>query len=225
MASKKLHIYLQGKTTAQVRSGERKTLKTLQLAADGSVAGIEKKPVKKMIQPKILSSCSPIRVFKDRKQFLEMGVQTERPKLLDWATQTDRTASTSSIEAHNDSGLDEEAYDLMVKDPIPESYWRELAEERRLSLAEALSENEMLHQSMDELKEENLNLSQLASQAEYLASVLNSIMSDKENNTSTEEETDEIEDASEKEEKEKKTEDIDPSESNDTESAPDTQED
>lgn len=29
-------------------------------------------------------------------------------------------------------------------DPIPENYWRELAEERRLSLAEALAENEMV---------------------------------------------------------------------------------
>jgi hypothetical protein len=68
----------------------------------------------------------------------------------------------------------------MVKDPIPESYWRELAEERRLSLAEALSENEMLHQSIEELREENLNLSQMASQAEYLATTLNSIIGDDE---------------------------------------------
>jgi len=29
-------------------------------------------------------------------------------------------------------------------EPIPESYWREQAEERRLSLAEALAENEMV---------------------------------------------------------------------------------
>jgi len=31
---------------------------------------------------------------------------------------------------------------LFIADPVPESYWRELAEERRLSLAEALAENE-----------------------------------------------------------------------------------
>lgn len=33
----------------------------------------------------------------------------------------------------------------IILDPVPESYWRELAEERRLSLAEALSENEMVN--------------------------------------------------------------------------------
>ena len=31
---------------------------------------------------------------------------------------------------------------LYITDEVPESYWRDLAEERRLSLAEALSENE-----------------------------------------------------------------------------------
>ena len=35
------------------------------------------------------------------------------------------------------------------------------------------SVNLQLHQSMEELKEENLNLSQMASQAEYLATTLN----------------------------------------------------
>ena len=37
-----------------------------------------------------------------------------------------------------------EYFVYIILDEVPESYWRDLAEERRLSLAEALSENEMV---------------------------------------------------------------------------------
>ncbi|WAR23074.1 GEMI-like protein [Mya arenaria] len=147
---------------AATLSDERKTLKTLQLTADGKLLGSE--PV---------AASSPV-----RRSVHEMCVQAS-PEHTEMYVQTDISGVSrvfGSPDLHNDSGvgagdLDQEAYDLMVKDPIPESYWRELAEERRQSLAEALAENE---KSMEELKDENQNLSLLASQAEHLASVLNS---------------------------------------------------
>ena len=39
-------------------------------------------------------------------------------------------------------------YYFFVSDEIPASYWRDLAEERRLSLAEALSENETVSKTV-----------------------------------------------------------------------------
>ncbi|XP_052774721.1 geminin-like [Mya arenaria] len=174
---------------AATLSDERKTLKTLQLTADGKLLGSEK-PAKQHKQNKIIAYKKPIQIFKDkpvaasspvRRSVHEMCVQAS-PEHTEMYVQTDISGVSrvfGSPDLHNDSGvgagdLDQEAYDLMVKDPIPESYWRELAEERRQSLAEALAENEKLHQSMEELKDENQNLSLLASQAEHLASVLNS---------------------------------------------------
>ncbi|KAL4236531.1 hypothetical protein ACF0H5_004916 [Mactra antiquata] len=164
---------------------ERKSLKTLQLSSDGRLYGSENSSNVKRIVP----SKKPVKIFPDsstpkldRIKRINIGVQVSVIQQ-DSETQTeDKNAPNVKVtDSHNDSGfgvtdIDQEAYDLMVKDPIPENYWRELAEERRLSLAEALAENEMLHQSMEELKEENQNLSLLAGQAEHLASVLNNVL-------------------------------------------------
>ncbi|XP_013407543.1 geminin-like [Lingula anatina] len=67
---------------------------------------------------------------------------------------------------------DKEAQELLVQEEIPEAYWKEVAEERRVALAEALEENEKLHSEIKELKEENEQLSSLASQAEYFAGIV-----------------------------------------------------
>ncbi|XP_064625994.1 geminin-like [Lineus longissimus] len=54
--------------------------------------------------------------------------------------------------------IDKEAYELMVQETVPESYWEEVAEQRRVALADALDENEkvgeakiskLLYQSFD----------------------------------------------------------------------------
>ncbi|XP_076441325.1 uncharacterized protein LOC143280529 isoform X2 [Babylonia areolata] len=73
-----------------------------------------------------------------------------------------------------------EAYELMVKEPVPESYWKEVAEQRRLALNDTLEENRSLHQSVDSLKEENEKLLELASQAEHLSALLQSVVSEDE---------------------------------------------
>ncbi|XP_060578954.1 geminin-like [Ruditapes philippinarum] len=171
--------------TATMENEERRTLKTLQLSSNGTLIGSEKHSGKS----RIVASKKPLKIFQDKQSIgvskLTREVETQTSVCQhESETQTDvsgATGVTTDTDCHNDSGtadLDQEAYDLMVKDPIPESYWRELAEERRLSLAEALAENEILHQSMEELKEENQNLSLLAGQAEHLASVLNDVLGD-----------------------------------------------
>lgn len=64
-------------------------------------------------------------------------------------------------------------------DEIDVEYYSTMAERRRVALAEALEENEQLHQEidnmrleLDSLKAENTMLKPLAEEAEYLAGVL-----------------------------------------------------
>lgn len=64
----------------------------------------------------------------------------------------------------------------LISDEVSESYWKELAEERRKALNESLHENEQLHKELLELKEENEKLSKVASQAEYFANVLKEVL-------------------------------------------------
>ncbi|XP_045158761.2 geminin-like isoform X2 [Mercenaria mercenaria] len=198
-------VYNKTVKSSAMDGGERRTLKTLQLSSCGTLIGSEKHPGKN----RIIASKKPLKIFQDKKSpglsKLTREVETQTiVNCKETEAQTDVTGATgvqTVTDSHNDSGaadLDQEAYDLMARDPIPESYWRELAEERRLSLAEALTENEQLHQSMEELKEENQNLSLLASQAEHLASVLNDVLGGDGDETTDEKETTEsVEEVSE----------------------------
>ncbi|XP_077509336.1 geminin DNA replication inhibitor [Amblyomma americanum] len=65
-----------------------------------------------------------------------------------------------------------DAYDLMVNEPVPAEYWRQLAEQRRIALEKALEENEQLQDQVDLLTAENKHLQTLADQALPLAELL-----------------------------------------------------
>ncbi|NP_001161554.1 geminin-like protein [Saccoglossus kowalevskii] len=75
--------------------------------------------------------------------------------------------------------LAEEAIEMMTSESVPESYWKELAEERRKALEEALKENEQLHGKVQELKTEVMKLSELAGQTEYFASIIKELMDER----------------------------------------------
>lgn len=168
----KTKLILTGLTRKEDQNG-RKTLQTLQFSALNE----NKNHVTKEKKPHI-QSCGfnkqPIAVFRDpetsnnvlHRSFDNKAVQTEEIK---------KQRKYSSL---SDEEIDEEAYDLMINEEIPETYWKQLAEERRLALNDSLHENESLHKEVNELKEENAKLSQLASQAEYFATVIKDIMGD-----------------------------------------------
>ncbi|XP_071835498.1 uncharacterized protein [Apostichopus japonicus] len=75
---------------------------------------------------------------------------------------------------------EEEAYELMVQEEIPEKYWEDIAEERRVALENTLNENERLHTEVNDLKEENQRLKVTADQAVYLAEVVQDLLGEKE---------------------------------------------
>ncbi|XP_063440595.1 geminin-like [Mytilus trossulus] len=131
----------------------RKTLQTLQYSTGAPISPIRKivKPQKKNLIQKVQK---PITIF----------VDPPKKKLDDKASQTEKSQNGS------------EAYNMLVSEEIPETYWKDLAEERRKALDESLHENEQLHKEVTELKDENDKLSKVASQAEYFANVLKEVL-------------------------------------------------
>ncbi|XP_059142375.1 geminin-like [Physella acuta] len=65
-------------------------------------------------------------------------------------------------------------------DEVSETYWKDLAEERRRGLKEALVENERLTIEVEKLREENTRLSEMAQEAEALKELLKDVISDDE---------------------------------------------
>lgn len=76
-------------------------------------------------------------------------------------------------------GMSKEAYELMVKETPPSTYWKEVAEERRKALYNVLQENEKLHKDIEareeqitKLQSENEELQELAQHVQYMADMI-----------------------------------------------------
>ncbi|KAK3577582.1 hypothetical protein CHS0354_026550 [Potamilus streckersoni] len=165
-------------------SGERKILQPIENVLVGKKPiTMDKTSQPKFVKQKISGREKTYNIYEDRDN-------TRKDK----ETQTDdelykaKLLSQQKDFVHNDSGvgdgeIDPEALELMVNEPIPDSYWQQLAEERRVALNDSLKENEQLIKEIDELKEENAKLSKLASQAEYFADILKTVMGDDEDSS------------------------------------------
>ncbi|XP_006009246.1 geminin isoform X1 [Latimeria chalumnae] len=130
-----------------------------------------------VLQPSATSGCLVGRVPESRLI----------PKRKLWGAEQLKTCKKANTEAavdpeHNENvieGNQKEAYELMVKANPPSIYWKELAEERRKALYEALQENERLHKEVEhkdeeilKLKKENEELVELAEHVQYMANVI-----------------------------------------------------
>ncbi|XP_052013201.1 geminin isoform X2 [Apodemus sylvaticus] len=115
-----------------------------------------------------------------------VGRENELPKGLSkrklWDDQLTSKTSSGGPEANenNDVGdLTQEAFDLMIKENPSSQYWKEVAEQRRKALYEALKENEKLHKEIEQkdseiarLKKENKDLAEVAEHVQYMAEVI-----------------------------------------------------
>ncbi|XP_048763819.2 geminin-like [Ostrea edulis] len=143
--------------------GTRKIFQTLQSSAQNPQKLIGQPSVTKKNTTKLVPLKEPLTVYKDpknEKTFDDKAVQTERLR---------------SLACANDD-IEQEAYDLMVSEEVPETYWKELAEQRRIALNDSLHENEMLHKEVEDLKEENSKLTEMAEKADYFADVIQTIL-------------------------------------------------
>lgn len=82
-------------------------------------------------------------------------------------------------------GVAQEALDLMVAESPSCQYWKEVAEQRRRALYEALTENEKLHREIEQkaseiarLRRENQELAEVAQHVQYMAQVLERLKGD-----------------------------------------------
>ncbi|XP_048850474.1 geminin isoform X2 [Brienomyrus brachyistius] len=84
--------------------------------------------------------------------------------------------------AENDAVAEGEAkgaYELMVKETPPSTYWKEVAEERRKALYNVLQENERLHKDIEakeelisRLRSENEELQELVQHVQHMADMI-----------------------------------------------------
>ncbi|XP_008329897.1 geminin [Cynoglossus semilaevis] len=113
------------------------------------------------------------KVIPKRKQWSAEQIRgPKRVKVEVKATQTEETQSETD-------GMSTEAYELMVKETPPPTYWKEVAEERRKALYNVLQENEKLHRDIEakdeqisKLKSENEELQELAQHVQYMADMI-----------------------------------------------------
>ncbi|XP_005101556.1 uncharacterized protein LOC101858869 isoform X1 [Aplysia californica] len=173
---------------------ERKNLQTLQSAAQGGKrlngGKHENLLVSKenLVQPEYSGSHSPVQIYQDTSVPPECPVitccrntQTD-DSLLDCLLQ-ERWQSLDSVQGDSGRGStlgEQETLGLLVDDTPSGTYWKELAEERRIALKETLKENEKLCTEIDNLKEENSRLADIAKKAEALQELLSDIVEDEE---------------------------------------------
>ncbi|XP_059142954.1 geminin-like isoform X2 [Physella acuta] len=173
-------------TRSSVDRHERKTLQTLQpLVAvtprrvGKSVSSFSKDSFGVTSTP---SSTSILKIYKDTKAPDACShVHCTRQ------TQTEDFLLQDLIQEHiraddfDDSGrVSGYIDDLVNNDEVSETYWKDLAEERRRGLKEALVENERLTIEVEKLREENTRLSEIAQEAEALKELLKDVISDDE---------------------------------------------
>ncbi|XP_030267586.1 geminin [Sparus aurata] len=113
------------------------------------------------------------KVIPKRKQW--GAEQTRGPKRVKVEVKSTQTEETQCLL----DGMSTEAYELMVKETPPVSYWKEVAEERRKALYNVLQENEKLHKDIEakderitKLKCENEELHDLAQHVQYMADMI-----------------------------------------------------
>lgn len=112
------------------------------------------------------------KVVPKRKQWSAEQRGPKRVKVEVKSTQTEETQCLTD-------GMSNEAYELMVVETPPSTYWKEIAEERRKALYNVLQENEKLHKDIEakdeqitQLKCENEELQELAQHVQYMADMI-----------------------------------------------------
>ncbi|XP_018411812.1 PREDICTED: geminin [Nanorana parkeri] len=139
--------------TDKTDATQRRTLKVIQPSATGQLVGRVKEPGKNSTKRKLWNDQVTL-----KKAKVEIAVDPEQ---------------------RENANCSNEAYGLMVRETPSNQYWKELAEERRKALYEALQENEKLHREIElkdgeisRLKQENDELLELAGHVQHMANLI-----------------------------------------------------
>ncbi|XP_075962163.1 geminin [Anarhichas minor] len=110
------------------------------------------------------------------------------PKRKQWSAEPTRGPKRVKVEVKSTqteeaqcltNGMTNDAYELMVVETPPPTYWKAMAEERRKALYNVLQENEKLHKDIEakddqitQLTSENAELQELAQHVQYMADMI-----------------------------------------------------
>ncbi|KAM6903686.1 geminin [Lycodopsis pacificus] len=110
------------------------------------------------------------------------------PKRKQWSAEPARGPKRVKVEVKSTqteeaqcltNGMTNDAYELMVVETPPPTYWKAMAEERRKALYNVLQENEKLHKDIEakddqitRLTSENAELQELAQHVQYMADMI-----------------------------------------------------
>ncbi|CAK6439128.1 unnamed protein product [Pipistrellus nathusii] len=147
---------------------------------DGTHGRVQSSPVPrgtlKMIQPSTAGS------LVGRENKLVKGLSKRKHRNDQSACKTSGSggpAVPGRGEGKEPGGAAQEALDLMVAENPSSQYWKEVAEQRRKALYEALKENEKLHREVEQktseiarLRRENQELAEVAQHVQHMAEVL-----------------------------------------------------
>ncbi|KAK2574509.1 Geminin [Acropora cervicornis] len=165
------------KTTSQklvVDREKRKTLQVLQPAASGDGTLVGNRVVVRKNERKQTKTNTPVSRLKQQKLKVQDSDSSTSTRCSDSSDSDSAKKSVRKNIKPLQNDLNDRA--LMISETPPERYWELLAEERRLALQNALEENERLHKELEELKERNKALEEVAGQAEYFASLYQMVM-------------------------------------------------
>ena len=164
-----------GSSKSKNKSNKRKGLATLQQTSDGqgkltgngreSTLSI-KDAFKRKQDSKHLAKNVDVKVT---PVFVNTPPSTVNSKLQDIKepSSTITEDQKNANETNTDAQLVQEALQLMKQtEKVDDSYWKNIAEERREALEETLAENEKLYDEVDKLTQENGDLKQQLSEAE-----------------------------------------------------------
>ena len=159
------------------KPSKRRSLATLQVSASGKgtvVGSFREEFVSGKKKSSIRTKPSHTQSKQSRKKVLLLqSSEDEEPRPQSSEVDSVKTSQNPTLEElplgidSSEQSLANEALKLMRSEPAPEAYWKELAEERRTALEEALQENEKLYGEIDILKERCDKLETALSEAEY----------------------------------------------------------
>ncbi|CAF0857346.1 unnamed protein product [Didymodactylos carnosus] len=114
---------------------------------------------------------SPYRLAKQQPTHqtqVSIGVSTD--VTIPFVQTEDKQTMTEIV--NDGMNMNEQLFDMCVAAVAPESYWKIVAEKRRLAIEETQNENAQLHELINELNKENEQLRGIAEQCQYLNQIV-----------------------------------------------------
>ena len=155
-----------GYPTPKAKDMKRKSLATLQQSTegDGNLAGQNRRNI---------SIKDAFNLKKKTASVMKKGKQPEKENLISSTKHDDESSAEESDK------LIEDALALMkATEKETDSYWKKMAEERRIALEETLEENETLYNELDEKNAEIDRLKKALSDAECYKLLYNTLLVD-----------------------------------------------